>query len=232
VKDGAKMSKSKGNVVIPDEYITSWGADTFRMYLMFLGPFEDGGDFRDEGLAGPRRFLDKVWDLVGQCEARTLVGNELQHGIVVKWNQTKKKVTEGLEHLSYNTAIAALMEFLNALRAVNCSERKIVKDLVVMLAPFAPHFAEECWERLGAATSVFEAAWPSWEVALTVEPEIEVPVQVKGKTRGRIRLRRGAGEAEAVAAARRDATVARFLDGGEIVKIVWVPDRLLNLVTR
>jgi leucyl-tRNA synthetase len=232
VKDGAKMSKSKGNVVIPDEYIASWGADTFRMYLMFLGPFEDGGDFRDEGLAGPRRFLDKVWDLVGQCEARTLVGNELHQSIVVKWNQTKKKVTEGLEHLSYNTAIAALMEFLNALRAVNCSERRIVKDLVVMLAPFAPHFAEECWERLGAATSVFEAAWPSWEEALTVEPEIEVPVQVQGKTRGRIRLRRGAGEAEAVAAARRDATVARFLDGGEIVKVVWVPDRLLNLVTR
>jgi leucyl-tRNA synthetase len=230
VKDGAKMSKSRGNVVIPDEYIAKWGADTFRTYLMFLGPFEEGGDFRDEGLAGPRRFLDKVWELVLQCEKRTLVGDELHHGIVVKWHQTKKRVTEGLEHLSYNTAIAALMELLNALRAVNCSERKIVKEFLIMLAPFAPHFAEEAWERLGATTSVFDAQWPAWDEALTLEQEVEIPVQVNGKTRSRVTVPRGSAEQQVVAAAKRDPSVLRFTDGKELRKVVYVKDRLLNLV--
>jgi leucyl-tRNA synthetase len=230
VKDGAKMSKSRGNVVIPDEYIAKWGADTFRTYLMFLGPFEEGGDFRDEGLAGPRRFLDKVWELVLQCEKRTLVGEELHHGIVVKWHQTKKRVTEGLEHLSYNTAIAALMELLNALRAVNCSERKIVKEFLIMLAPFAPHFAEEAWERLGATTSVFDAQWPAWDEGLTLEQEVEIPVQVNGKTRSRVTVPRGSAEQQVVAAARRDPSVLRFTDGKELRKVVYVKDRLLNLV--
>ncbi len=232
VKDGSKMSKSRGNVVIPDQYVAKWGADTFRTYLMFLGPYEEGGDFRDESLSGPRRFLDKVWELVRRCERRTLTGEELQHGIVVKWHQTKKRVTASLENLSYNTAIAALMELLNALRAVNCSERKLVKDFVVMLAPFAPHFAEECWERLGAQTSVFDAAWPDWDEGLTVEQEIEVPVQVNGKTRSRVRVPRGASEELVVAVALRDPAVRRFTDGGTPAKVVYVKDRLLNLVLR
>ncbi len=230
VKDGAKMSKSKGNVVVPDQYIARWGADSFRMYLMFLGPFEEGGDFRDEGMSGPRRFLDKVWDLVAECDRQTLSGVELQQGIVVKWNQTKKKVTEGLEGLSYNTAIAALMELLNAMRAVNCAERRMIKDLVIMLAPFAPHFAEECWERLGGQGSIFDAKWPEWDQALTVEPVVEVPVQVNGKTRSRVQVPRGASEKVVVAAANRDPAVIRFTEGKPLIKVVYVKDRLLNLV--
>ena len=229
VKDGSKMSKSRGNVVIPDEYIARWGADTFRTYLMFLGPYEEGGDFRDEGLSGPRRFLDKVYELVLQAERRTLVGSEVHQSIVIKWNQTKKKVTDALEALSYNTAIAALMELLNALRASNCTERKIVKELVIMLAPFAPHFAEECWERLGATTSVFEAAWPGWEEGLTVEQTIEIPVQVNGKTRGRVHVPRGAEEKSVLAAALREPAVAKFVDGAP-AKVIYVRDRLINLV--
>ncbi|MGH7560806.1 MAG: leucine--tRNA ligase [Gemmatimonadales bacterium] len=231
VKDGAKMSKSRGNVVIPDEYIARWGADAFRMYLMFIGPFEEGGDFRDQGIVGQRRFLDKVWDLVDQADRRTLVGNEIQHSILVRWNQTRKRVTEGLETLSYNTAIAALMEFLNALRATNCAERRIVKDLVIMLAPFAPHFAEECWERLGQTTSVFDASWPAWDEALTTDAEVEVPVQINGRTRSKIQVPRGSAEDAVVALALRDAAVRRFTEGKEIRKRIYVKDRLLNLVT-
>jgi leucyl-tRNA synthetase len=230
VKDGAKMSKSRGNVVIPDQYLAKWGADSFRMYLMFLGPYEDGGDFQDKGLSGPRRFLDKVWELVQQTERRTLTGEELQHAIVVKWQQTKKRVTQGLETLSYNTAIAALMELLNALRACNCSERQIVKEFVIMLAPFVPHFAEECWERLGAKTTVFAAKWPDWDERLTVEQEIEVPVQVNGKTRSRVRVPRGSDEELVVAAALRDPAVQKFTEGKATGKVVYVKDRLLNLV--
>ncbi|MGI9041101.1 MAG: leucine--tRNA ligase, partial [Gemmatimonadales bacterium] len=142
VKDGAKMSKSRGNVVIPDEYIAKWGADTFRMYLMFLGPFQEGGDFRDEGISGPRRFLEKVWTLVGEA-IRTGPEDETRHNLLVKYHQTVKRVTEGLDELRYNTSIAALMEFVNTLRAETCTHRDMVEGLVLMLAPFAPHFAEE-----------------------------------------------------------------------------------------
>ena len=170
VKDGAKMSKSRGNVVVPDEYIARWGADTFRMYLMFLGPFQEGGDFRDEGINGPRRFLDKVWSFVNEA-CRESHGQEVHHGVIVKLHQTKKRVTEGLEELRYNTSIAALMELVNALRADNVCDKGIAEELVVMLAPFAPHFAEECWERLGHAESVFEARWPAWDEALVVEDQ-------------------------------------------------------------
>ena len=230
VKDGAKMSKTKGNVVVPDEYIARWGADTLRMYLMFLGPYEEGGDFRDASINGPRRFLDKMWALVDQCSRKTLIGDEIHHNILVKWHQTKKKVTHDLETLSYNTAIAALMELLNAMRESNCSERNIVKDMIVMLAPFAPHFAEECWEQLGRRTSVFDAAWPTWDEALTVTADVEIPVQVNGKTRSRVRVPRTATEEMVVARAIRDPVVAKFVDGKAITKVIFVPGRLLNLV--
>lgn len=230
VKDGAKMSKSRGNVVIPDEYLAKWGADTFRMYLMFLGPFQEGGDFRDAGISGPRRFLDKVWDLVSQSETVTLMGNEIHHSVLIKWHQTRKRVTESLESLSYNTAIAALMEFLNALRDVNCSERQIVKDVLVMLAPFAPHFAEECWERLGHTTSIFEARWPTWDEALTVDARVEVAVQVNGRTRGRVTVTRDAADDTVIAAALADPAVAKFTEGKALRKQIVVPNRLVNLV--
>ncbi|MFI5209350.1 MAG: leucine--tRNA ligase [Gemmatimonadales bacterium] len=230
VKDGSKMSKSRGNVVIPDDYITQWGADTFRMYLMFLGPFQEGGDFRDAGISGPRRFLDKVWDLVGHCERATLTGQELHQSVLVKRHQTVKRVTEGMDQLSYNTAIAALMELLNVLRDTNCTERHVVKDLLVMLAPFAPHFAEECWERLGSRTSIFDASWPAWDERLTVEDTMEIPVQVNGKTRSKVRVARGADEEAVVKAALGDATVARLTEGKEVRKRIYVSGRLLNIV--
>jgi len=230
VKEGSKMSKTKGNVVVPDEYVARWGADTLRLFLMFLGPYEEGGDFRDAGLAGPRRFLERMWDLVDQCERRTLIGEELYRDIVVKWNHTKKKVTHDLETLGYNTAIAALMELLNAMRDSNCCSRAIVKDMVIMVAPFAPHFAEECWERLGGSTSVFDAQWPAWDEGLTVDAVVDVAVQVNGKTRSLIKVPRGASQDTVVERAQRDPAVKRFLDGKQIRRVVFVPDRLLNLV--
>jgi leucyl-tRNA synthetase len=229
VKDGAKMSKSRGNVVVPDEYIARWGADTFRMYLMFLGPFQEGGDFRDEGINGPRRFLDKVWSFVNEA-CRESHGQEVHHGVVVKLHQTKKRVTEGLEELRYNTSIAALMELVNALRADNVCDKGIAESLVIMLAPFTPHFAEECWERLGHAESVFEASWPAWDEGLVVEDRIEVVVQVNGKTRSKVQVARDADEETVMAAAMRDAAVGRFVEGKGVRKRIYVANRLLNLV--
>ncbi|HET7469418.1 MAG TPA: class I tRNA ligase family protein, partial [Gemmatimonadales bacterium] len=229
VKDGAKMSKSRGNVVIPDEYIARWGADTFRMYLMFLGPFQEGGDFRDEGISGPRRFLDKVWALVGDA-CKTHADDEVRHETLVKYHQTVKKVTEGMEDLRYNTSIAALMELVNALRQDSCTQRTLVEGLIVMLAPFAPHFAEESWERLGHGTSVFDARWPEWNANLVVEDQVEVVVQVNGKTRSKVKVARDAGQDDVVKAALLDSAVRRFTDGKGVRKVVYVPNRLLNLV--
>jgi leucyl-tRNA synthetase len=223
------MSKSRGNVVVPDEYIARWGADTFRMYLMFLGPFQEGGDFRDEGINGPRRFLDKVWSFVGDA-CREGEGQDIHHGVLVKLHQTKKRVTEGLEELRYNTSIAALMELVNVLRADNVCHKAVAKDLVVMLAPFVPHFAEECWERLGGRGSVFDASWPRWDERLVVEDQVEVVVQVNGKTRSKVSVARDADEETVVAAALRDGTVGRFVEGKTVRKRVHVPNRLLNLV--
>ncbi len=230
VKDGAKMSKSRGNVVVPDDYIARWGADTFRMYLMFLGPFQEGGDFRDDGLNGPRRFLEKLWALVHQSLREDATGGEIRHSILVKWHQTKKKATHDIERLSYNTAIAAQMELLNTMREANCHERAIVEEMVLMVAPFAPHFAEECWERLGHDRSIFDASWPGWDEALTVEDTVEIAVQVNGKTRGKVTVRRDASEDEAVSAARADASIRKFLDGKAVRKVILVRNRLLNLV--
>ena len=226
VKDGSKMSKSRGNVVIPDEYLAQWGADTFRMYLMFLGPLQDGGDFRDAGINGPRRFLDRVWLMVAESEA----GGELHKPLVIRWHATKKKAAEDIEGLRYNTAIASLMELVNAMKEAGSRDRAIVSDLVIMLAPFAPHFAEECWERLGNTSSVFEARWPAWDERLVVSDEIELPVQIGGKTRARIQLARGSDEATAVGVAQADATVQKFLAGKTLRKAIYVPDRLLNLL--
>ncbi len=229
VKDGSKMSKSRGNVVVPDEYIAKWGADTFRMYLMSLGPFQEGGDFRDAGISGPRRFLDKVWALVGDA-TRDAGSSEIPHAVLAKWHKTKRKVTEDLEELKYNTAIAAVTELLNLLREQRCHDRRIVQDMVLMIAPFAPHFAEECWERFGHMASIFDTRWPEWDERFTVEETIEVVVQVNGKTRSKVSVHRDADESTVVEAAIRDQVVKRFLDGREIRKKILVPNRLLNLV--
>ena len=162
IRDGAKMSKSKGNVVVPDVYIDEWGADTFRTYMMFLGPFEEGGDFRDAGISGVRRFLDRVWASVR--DART--DGEPDADVLRKLHQTIRKVGEDIPKLQYNTAIAAMMEYVNHLRrAERTPHRDEVLPLVQLVAPYAPHLAEACWAMLGHSTSVFDAGWPTYDAA-------------------------------------------------------------------
>jgi leucyl-tRNA synthetase len=234
VKDGAKMSKSRGNVVIPDEYITQWGADTFRMYLMFLGPYQEGGDFRDEGISGIRRFLDKVWTLVQVAGPQ---GGEIPAPMLRKLHQTIRGVAEDLEELRYNTAIAKLMEYVNVLRGKGADEAaapvvgpELLEPMALMLAPLAPHFAEECWEALGHETSVFAARWPAFDLELAREEEIELVVQVNGKVRGRISVPAGLAQADAVERALAVEGVQRFIEGKPLRKTIYVENRLVNLV--
>jgi leucyl-tRNA synthetase len=226
IREGAKMSKSRGNVVNPDEYIERWGADTFRTYLMFLGPYEEGGDFRDQSIAGVRRFLDRVW--TSAVDATTIGAPETP--VLRKLHQTIKKVTHDLPALSYNTAIAAMMEYLNIVRS---GERSVHRDeiapLVQLVSPFAPHIAEEIWERFGHHGSVFDAGWPAFDESLAAEEMITIAVQVNGKTRGTVQVAPGAGQDAALSAAMSDATIAKFVTGAP-KKVIFVPGRLLNVV--
>ena len=226
VRDGAKMSKSKGNVVNPDEYITEWGADAFRTYLMFLGPYEEGGDFRDKGISGVKRFLDRLWRSVHDARSEGDVDPDVRR----KLHHTIRKVGDDIAKLSYNTAIAAMMEYMNSMRS---GERKPhvdeVRPLVQMVSPFAPHIAEELWSLLGNATSVFDGGWPSYDPALLVESTVTMAVQVNGKTRGTITLPKDASQDDAIAAAMAEPGVAKFVTG-PTKKIIFVPGRMLNLV--
>jgi leucyl-tRNA synthetase len=224
VKDGAKMSKSRGNVVVPDTYIQHWGADTFRMYLMFLGPFQEGGDFRDEGIVGIRRFLEKVWGLVHDLGAKSAPAAEQ------KLHRTIRKVTADTDALQYNTAIAAMMEYVNELREQGAGGRELLEPLVIMLAPYAPHVSEELWEVLGNAESVFAASWPTYDEKLASAGDVEIAVQVNGKLRSRLTVPRGMAEKEVLDRALADDAVKKFVDGQKLKKVIYVQDRLVNLV--
>jgi leucyl-tRNA synthetase len=230
IKEGSKMSKSRGNVVIPDQYLEEWGADTFRTYLMFLGPYQEGGDFRDQGLQGPFGFLHRLWDTVVPVDA---LGNDQPAGAIEqKLHATIAKVGDDIAALRYNTAIAAMMEYLNALREGNRRvSRAEVEPLVVLVAPFAPHVAEEMWELLGHASSLFSGGnWPAHDAGKAIADTVEFVVQVNGKVRARMPMSRGIAQDDAQAAALADPNVRRFTGDAEIRKVIFVQDRLLNLV--
>jgi leucyl-tRNA synthetase len=237
IREGAKMSKSKGNVIVPDGIIEKYGADTFRTYLMFLGPYEEGGDYQDEGIQGPHGFLHRLYDTV-----TTAVDLEKDEGsrnpaaadpdVERKLHQTIRQLTRQIPELGYNTSIAAMMEYLNVVRAGGrTAQRSEVEPLVVMIAPFAPHMAEELWERLGHEDSIFDGAnWPAFDEAKTRETSVKLAVQVNGKLRATVEGPTGMDQDAAEAAARSDENVARYLDGATLKRVIYVPNRLLNFV--
>lgn len=227
IADGAKMSKSKGNVIVPDPIIEEFGADTFRTYLMFLGPFGEGGDYRPQGIQGPFGFLHRLWDTsvsAGQGEPDPDVERKV--------HQTIRQVTDQLPALGYNTAIAAMMECLNVIRSGGRSAvRAEIEPLVVMVAPFAPHMAEELWERFGHEGSVFDGAnWPEFDASKVVESTAKVAVQVNGKLRATISVPKDAPEADVIATARAEDNVARHIEDKDERRVIHVPGRLVNFV--
>jgi len=229
-REGAKMSKSRGNVIVPDRTIDEYGADTLRLYLMFMGPFQEGGDWRDEGIQGPYGFLHRLWETV--VPGHALEEGEPDPDVEAKLHRTIRQVTEEMADLRYNTAIAAMMEYMNVLRAGGRGVRRSeVEPLVVLIAPFAPHLAEELWERLGHGKSVFEGErWPRFDAEKARERTIEIAVQVNGKLRGTIEGAPGMEEEDAVTRAREEENVARYLENGSVRRVIYVPDRLVNFV--
>jgi len=226
IKDGAKMSKSRGNVVNPDQYLDQHGADVFRMYMMFLGPYEEGGDFRDEGIAGVRRFLDGVWRIIREHVSRRLAGPlpMLSDDLRRSTHKAIRKVTEDLDGLHYNTAIATLMSLLNDIRRFGPPDRFVCESMLLMLAPFAPHIAEELWEHLGTVGSIFDAAWPAFDEAMLHGSMIEIVVQVNGKVRARFQTSPSTPEQMVV------ETALAAVGNPTVKRHVYVPRRLVNLV--
>jgi leucyl-tRNA synthetase len=231
IREGAKMSKSKGNVIVPDEIIEQYGADTLRTYLMFLGPYEEGGDYQDEGIQGPHGFLHRVYDTV-----TTAVGDNgrvaADPDIERKLHQTIRQVTRQMPELGFNTSIAAMMEYSNTVRAGGrTATTSEVEPLVVMIAPFAPHMAEELWALLGHDDGIFEGAnWPTFDETKTRETSVKLAVQVNGKLRATVEGPAGMDQDAAEAAARSEENVARYLDGATLKRVIYVPNRLLNFV--
>lgn len=227
IRDGAKMSKSKGNIVNPDECIERYGADTFRMYLMFLGPYQEGGDFRESGIIGIFRFLERVYNL---REGNILPGTTDDEQVLSAQHETVKRVTEDIEALKYNTAIARLMEYVNILKKLETLHRQQVETLLLLLAPFAPHIAEELWQGMGHRESIFRSAWPKFEEARIKHEEVTVVLQVNGKIRDRINVPLDLSEQELEKLALSSEKVKQHLNGRNVKKTFVVKNKLVNVV--
>ncbi len=224
IKDGKKMSKSKGNVVNPDDYIKQFGADVLRMTLMFMGPLEDGGDFRDAGVVGIVRFLNRVWNFGTSFN--------FSNGELSQWmHKTIKEVTEDLENLKYNTAISELMVAINNFYDKPDEVSKKDRDAFLkLLAPLAPFITEELWSVVGNKGSIHRASWPEYDKKALKEENFDLVIQINGKVRHTIRAKRGISEEKALKLALAEEKVNQFLEGETIKKVFFVPDRLINLV--
>jgi leucyl-tRNA synthetase len=240
IKDGAKMSKSKGNVVSADEMIERFGADTGRLFELFAAPPEKDMDWTDAGAEGAYRFLGRVCRFVTRsADAPRREGEPASDRRALrKLHQTIRKVTEDFDRRwHFNTSIAALMELINTLHEEEESLSRgaldqILPPLVLMLGPFAPYLAEELWEKLGRTGPVFRQPWPMYNEELAKEDAAEVVLQVNGKVRGRIAVRFGAPQEELERLALADPKTQPFLAGKQVVKVVVVPDKLVNIVVR
>jgi leucyl-tRNA synthetase len=232
IKDGAKMSKSKGNVVDPDYLIEKYGADTARLFSLFAAPPEKDLDWSDQGVEGAYRFIGRVYRLVHNWVPDDDPGGKVDRKLILMRNRTIKKVTDDLDRFHFNTAIAAIMEYVNFLQQrLPKIPRADVETLVLLLTPFAPHLGEELWEGLGreaASTS----AWPSYDAAALQEERATLIVQVNGTLRGKIDIPVGTTEEEARALALREEKVKKILADRNLVKTIYVADKLINLVTQ
>jgi leucyl-tRNA synthetase len=232
-----KMSKSRGNVVNPDEVVEQFGADAFRLYEMFLGPLEQVKPWSSRGVEGTYRFLNRSWRLItggSDFDSNTLsdkIGNHPADAEQLRLlHTTLKKVTEDIEALRFNTAIASMMEFTNAASRWDQLPQEIVEQFVLILSPFAPHLAEELWQRLGHTESLAFAPWPQVEDRYLVTASINIAVQVNGKLRANIEIPADADQESALARARTDINVSRHLEGVTIRREIYVPGRIINFV--
>lgn len=228
------MSKSKGNVINPDDIVSSHGADTLRLYEMFMGPLDAAIAWSENGLDGSRRFLDRVWRLIvtedGSLNNKIVESNDKSLDKV--YNQTVKKVTEDFDALSFNTAISQLMVFINDCYKANEIYKPYIEGFVKMLAPIAPHICEELWSKLGHNETITYQPWPTFDESLLVDDEVEIVVQVNGKVRAKLNIPKDLSKEEMQDLALANDNVKMSIEGKEIKKIIAVPQKLVNIVAK
>ncbi len=234
-ENGVKMSKSLGNVVNPDEFLSKYGADSLRTYYMFLGPFEAMKPWDSQGIMGVHRFLNRIWRLAvredGVTDLSRLTANAPSRNLERALHQTIQKVGEDVSALQFNTAVSALMILLNKMEDEEGGvPRTAFETLIKLIAPFAPHIAEELWQRLGNNDSLFNSEWPNYDESKTVEDAVVLVLQVNGKVRDKLEVPRGLSREALEAFARDSANVKKHIDGKEIRKVIVVPDKLVNVV--
>jgi len=233
-EDGEKMSKSRGNVISPDAIIKSHGADTLRLYLMFLGPLEAMKPWNPQGIEGVHRFLQKVWREViaedGSVNPKISANAEESSDLTKLLHESIKKVTENIDGLRFNTAISQMMILVNALQKAPATRTSTVAALLQLLAPFAPHVAEELWSRLGQTGSVAKAAWPKYDASKLVATELKIVIQVNGKHRGELLAPVGTTQDQALSLAKENPKITPHLDGKTVKRVIFVPGKILNIV--
>ena len=227
-ENGEKMSKSRGNVVNPDEIVRDYGADTMRVYEMFIGDFEKAAPWSQSSIKGSKRFLDKVWALSDKLTEGDSYRAELESA----FHRTVKKVTEDIEGLKMNTAIAALMSLLNDIQGTGSINKAEFKTYLILLNPFAPHMTEELWQQAGFEGMLNEAEWPKYDEAKCADSTVEIAVQVNGKIKARINVAADISAPDAIAAAKAESAVADAINGKNIIKELYVPKKLVNIVVK
>jgi leucyl-tRNA synthetase len=237
IYQGDKMSKSKGNVVTPDDYVSTLGADAVRAYIMFVGPWELGGEWNDNGIVGMSRWLNRVWNLVTADYAKKAVDSDVEKELTRLIHQTIRKATNDMDRFRFNTMLAALMEYTNFLGKVQEQGtvsvslwNEAVTRLLLLLAPTAPHLAEELWARTGHAYSIHNQPWPKWDEELAKEEEVTLVIQVNGKLRDKLTVPVSITEAEAKELALGRERVKAYVAGKKINKVIYVPQKLVSIV--
>lgn len=236
-EDGEKMSKSRGNVINPDDVVEEYGADTLRVYEMFMGPFDASVVWNTDGIKGARRFLDRVWSyVIDRTQKLPPIGSSSESRedpeISLKLHQTVRRTSEGIEQFKFNTAISAMMELLNLLETIETPTRSTLETFVLLVSPFAPHLAEELWSQLGHSQSLVYQKWPTFDEWLLEQATVTIPIQVNGKVRGELLVNPGTPQEEIEEVAKKLPNVAKHIKGVQISKVVYVPDRLMNFVTK
>jgi leucyl-tRNA synthetase len=221
------MSKSRGNVINPDDIVGEFGADTLRLYIMFIGDFEKAAPWSQKAVKGCKRFLDRVWNI----SERTLEGDELSDANEMAVHRAIKKVGSDIENLKFNTAIATLMALVNDYYDKPPS-RGDVKTLLTLLSPFAPHIADELWERQGFGGRASAQLWPEYDEEKTIDQECEIAVQIGGKLRSTVKVPLGSDDEFVLKAAVSNERIAQLIDGKEIVRTIIVKNKLINLIVK
>jgi leucyl-tRNA synthetase len=230
-ENGEKMSKSRGNVVNPDHVVKEYGADSLRLYEMFMGPLTQTKPWQTAGIVGCHRFLARVWRLfVAETGALKVSNEPVSPELHKALQKTIKKVSEDIDSMSYNTAISAMMEFVNLAYKEPHVSKSVCETFVLLLSPFAPHIAEELWSRAGHSNTLAYELWPTFDAALVVDDSLTVSVQVNGKLRGTLEVSKSASQAEVLAAARALEAVQRNIEGKTVRKEIYVPGKIVNFV--